>query len=162
MKEGLPVDTEMDVTTERAQNAGSNDEAENLQFREKTKDVKNTKGAYLSILLSAGVPFIIVATICAVLLGLTFKNRVILEPGWPELQLPVSSDNSSTSLLTQVETLKENGGSGAYYIQFNPSSLTTIASWTGKVIPYASPLPANVTWIFRRGVLTAHHLSLAP
>jgi hypothetical protein len=173
MKEVLPVDTGMDITTERRPNSGSNDEAENLQFRERTKDAKNINGAYLSILLAAGVPFIIVVSICGVLLGLTFSNRVILEPGWPELQLPVSSDNSSTSLLTQAESFKENGGSGAYYIQFNPSSLTTIASWTGKVIPYLSSATMALAAFFaanhireksRTGrdeeLLTPHQLSL--
>lgn len=148
MKGVLPVDTEMDITTEKRPNSGSNDEAENLQFREGTKDAKNVNSAYLSILLAAGVPFIIVATICGVLLGLTFANRIILEPGWPELQLPVSPNTSSTSLLTQAEWLEENGGSGAYYIQFNPSSLTTIASWTGKVIPYLSSATMGLAAFF--------------
>lgn len=123
---------------ERRRDSDSNDEAESLQYRVRTKDAKNVNGAYSSILLAAGVPFIIVATICGVLLGITFANRVILQPGWPELQLFVSSHSNSTSLLAQTERFEENGGSGAYYIQFNPSSLTTIASWTGKVIPYLS------------------------
>lgn len=174
MKGLLPEDTGMDdVTTERRQNSGGNDEAENLQFRDRTKDAKNIRGAYLSILLAAGVPFIIVATICGVLLGLTFTNRVILDPGWPELQLSVSPNNSSTSLLTQAERLKENGGSGAYYVQFNPSSLTTIASWTGKVIPYLSSATMALAAFFAanhireisqtgrdQDLLTPHQLSL--
>ena len=165
----------MDKTTERTQNTGTNNEAENLQSREREKDAKNTSGAYLSILLAAGIPFVIVATICGVLLGLTFANRVILEPGWPELQLAAASPNSSssTSLLTQAESLKENGGSGAYYIHFNPSSLTTIASWTGKVIPYLSSATMALAAFFaadhirqksRTGrdeeLLTPHQLSL--
>lgn len=173
MKGALPVDTGMDNTTGRSQNSRGNDEAENLRFRNRMKEAKSRNDAYLSILLAAGVPFIIVATICGVLLGLTFTNRVILEPGWPELQPPVSPNNSSTSLRTQAESFKDNGGSGAYYIQFNPSSLTTIASWTGKVIPYLSSATMALAAFFAANhireksqtgrdeeLLTPHQLSL--
>lgn len=169
----------MDITTEEKQNSDSKNKAENPESPMRTeealltKDVKNIKGAYLSIVLAAGAPCIIVASICGVLLGLTFAHRVILEPGWPELRPFISPNTTSTSLLTQAESLGENGGSRAYYIQFNPSSLTTIASWTGKVIPYLSSATMALAAFFaadhireksRTGrdeeLLTPHQLSL--
>lgn len=169
----------MDISTGKKQNSGGNNEAENPQYPKKTedallaKDTKNVKGAYLSIILAAGVPCVIVATICGVLLGLTFANRVILAPGWPELQLSISPNTTSTSLLAQAKSFGETGGSGAYYIQFNPSSLTTIASWTGRVIPYLSSGTMGLAAFFAANqlreksqtgrdeeLLTPHQLSL--
>lgn len=89
----------------------------------------------ISIICPAAIPCIIAFAVSGVL-SLTVTHHVTIETGWQELQLP--RNTTSSSLPAQARTLRDDGGSGAYYTQPNSSSLTTIASWTGKVIPYLS------------------------
>lgn len=100
----------------------------------KKKNKKHTSGAYTAIFLAAIVPCIVVLSISGLLIGLVFANRVILNSGLPELQTSSTPGNTSSTVLDFVK----GGGSGAYFIQFNPSTLSIIASWTGKLIPYLS------------------------
>lgn len=100
------------------------------------KNEKRIGGDIISIICPPAIPCSIAFAVSGVLIGLTVAHHVTIETGWQELQLPHNA--TSSSLLAQARTLRDDGGSGAYYIQPNPSSLTTIASWTGKVIPYLS------------------------
>lgn len=102
------------------------------------KHEKRLGGAIVSIVCAAAIPCVIIFLISGLLIGMIFAHRVTLHLGWQELQPVPPQDATSASFVAQARNLKDIGGSGAYYIHFNPSSLTTAASWTGKVIPYLS------------------------
>jgi DMSO reductase anchor subunit len=74
------------------------------------------------------------------------KHRVIINTGLPELQAAPSGNNTAPS--SSFDSLVQTGGSNAYYIDFNPSSLTTIASVTGKFIPYLSSAVTAIAAFF--------------
>lgn len=107
----------------------------------------NTASAYLSIVLLAAVPSIIFSAATTLLIVFTFRNRVTLSDGSGELQIPHPSDNSSLVSKTISHFIK-TGGSDAYYIRFNPSTLTTIASITGKFVPYLSSAIMGLVALF--------------
>ncbi|PON24581.1 hypothetical protein TGAM01_v206511 [Trichoderma gamsii] len=111
-------------------------QTEDVATVKKHKKGNSTK-AYISIVLLAALPSIILSAATALLIVFTFRNRVILSDGSSELQTPHTTGNSSLASKTVREFIK-TGGSDAYYIQFNPSTLTTIASITGKFVPYLS------------------------
>lgn len=100
------------------------------------KPKKHIGGAYKSILLAAAAPCVVIFVVSGFLMALTYGNIVEIDDGWPELQLFPTPGASSSSFLSKISDLQQNGGTDAYYINFNPSSLSTIASWTGKLIPY--------------------------
>lgn len=113
----------------------------NKSFEDETLLAKHQKrlgGAIVSIIVAAAVPVIIIFLITGLLIGLMVAHHVTIHSGWQELQAHHSHENKSSSILAQARSLKHLGGSGAYYVHFNPSSLTTIASSTGKVLPYLS------------------------
>lgn len=122
----------------------------NLQKAETAVTVKEDKkprvGAYTSILLAAAIPSLLVLSVTGVLIGLTLKHRVKINAGLPELQAPPSGNN--TAPLNNFDSLVQTGGSNAYYIDFNPSSLSTIASVTGKFIPYLSSAVTGIAAFF--------------
>ncbi|RFU80225.1 sugar transport [Trichoderma arundinaceum] len=108
--------------------------AEDQSIKKKEKK-KSNAGVYASILLAAIAPSVIIFSITGALIGLTLNNRVTINTGLPDLQIaPALRSNSSGDDGSFVTT----GGPNAFYINFNPSSLTTIASGTGKLIPYLS------------------------
>jgi hypothetical protein len=107
---------------------------------------KSRSGAYTSIILAAAIPSLLVLSVTGVLLGLTLKNRVIINPGLPELKASPSSSNTASP--NNFDNLVQTGGANAYYINFNPSSLTTIASVTGKFIPYLSSAVTGIAAFF--------------
>ncbi|KAL7919765.1 hypothetical protein ACQKWADRAFT_329380 [Trichoderma austrokoningii] len=109
----------------------------------KLKKGNNAK-AYMSIILLAAAPSIILSAATAALIVFTFRNRVILSNGSGELQTPHASDNSSKTIREFIRT----GGSEAYYIRFNPSTLTTIASISGKFVPYLSSAIMGLAALF--------------
>lgn len=108
------------------------------------KDQKHGTGVYFSILLAAAVPCLFLLTMAGLLIGLTFRNRVTINPGLPELQSDVTSPSQRSNLSSFFET----GGSSAYYIHFNPSSLSTLASGAGKLIPYLSSAVTGLAAFF--------------
>ncbi|UKZ69335.1 uncharacterized protein TrAtP1_010344 [Trichoderma atroviride] len=110
------------------------------------QDEKPRTGAYTSIILAAAIPSLLVLSVTGVLIGLTLKHRVIINTGLPEFQAAPSSSNTAPS--SNFDSLVQTGGSNAYYIDFNPSSLTTIASVTGKFIPYLSSAVTGIAAFF--------------
>lgn len=112
---------------------------------------KHKKGsgakAYISIFLLAAVPSIILSAATALLIVFTFRNRVTLSNGSGELQAPHLSGNSTLISRNFTEFVK-TGGSNAYYVRFNPSTLTTIASITGKLVPYLSSAIMGLVALF--------------
>lgn len=112
------------------------------------KEVEKPRtGAYTSIILAAAIPSLLVLSVTGVLIGLTLKHRVIINAGLPELQASSPSGNN-TAPSSNFDSLMQTGGSNAYYIEFNPSSLTTIASVTGKFIPYLSSAVTGIAAFF--------------
>lgn len=103
-------------------------------------------GAYTYILLAAALPSLLVLSVTGLLIGLTLKHRVIINAGLPELYASPSSKNTASS--GSFDSLIQTGGSNAYYIDFNPSSLSTIASMTGKFIPYLSSAVTGIAAFF--------------
>lgn len=110
------------------------------------EDGKSRTGAYTSIILAAAIPSLLVLSVTGVLLGLTLKHRVIINTGLPELQAAPSRNKTAPS--TSFDSLVQTGGSNAYYIDFNPSSLTTIAAVTGKFLPYLSSAVTGIAAFF--------------
>ncbi|KAM0264323.1 hypothetical protein ACHAQJ_000813 [Trichoderma viride] len=54
----------------------------------------------------------------------------------------------STATRSNMSSFFETGGSGVYYVHFNPSSLSTLASATGKLIPYFSSAVTGLAAFF--------------
>jgi hypothetical protein len=89
-------------------------------------------GAFLSIVASASLPCALVVIVTSVLLGVMYSNKVTPYKGWEALYVPASK---STGGLYQTLNTWKKGGSHAIFVNFNPSSLTAIATITGKCIP---------------------------
>lgn len=97
---------------------------------------RNLTRAIWTIVYGVALPCIPIVVISAVLLYIIFHYRLVLHPGLPELQIPPSSTNDD--LLSDLSKLKKEGGEWAYYVKYNPSTITTIASWTSRIVPYLS------------------------
>ena len=112
----------------------------------KKAEEKHSLRAYTSLLIVAATPSCLVLLGAGLVVGLVFANRVDIHAGQPGLRLSSSPNpssvsstaNGSVTLLNQAADFVNTGGSRAYYIRFNPSSLSTVASLTGKIIPYLS------------------------
>ncbi|KAK5190833.1 hypothetical protein LTR72_001701 [Exophiala xenobiotica] len=97
------------------------------------------EGATLSLLMGAFFPCIPVAIVSAVLLTLIFRNR-IQDPYTVVQQITqVHSSDLINQTLAEVNQLKA-GGNSVYWLwaskQTTPGTLHTIASITGKVMPF--------------------------
>ncbi|KAL7794117.1 hypothetical protein V8C43DRAFT_315038 [Trichoderma afarasin] len=101
----------------------------------KKKDEGHEVNTYITILLAFTLPCLAMASASGFLIGIIFKNRVSLNPGLPELQ---ASGNVSSAPRSIISNFMVSGGSQAYYVIFNPSSLSTLASAAGKLLPYLS------------------------
>lgn len=101
----------------------------------KKKDQGHEVNAYITILLAITAPCLAMTSVSGFLIGIIFKNRVSLNPGLPELQ---ASGNVSSAPRSIISNFMVSGGSQAYYVLFNPSSLSTLASAAGKLLPYLS------------------------
>jgi hypothetical protein len=97
-------------------------------------------GAFLSIICSAAIPCGLILIIGGALIGVILGTQINRNEGFPELHLAANSttSNITSTLATRLNTFKKTGGDKAFFIHFNPSSLTAIATLTGKIIPYLS------------------------
>ncbi|KAJ9622963.1 hypothetical protein H2204_011307 [Knufia peltigerae] len=129
-------------------------------------------GAFLSIVFSAAIPCGLVVIVTAILLGVIYSKEVDYNRGWPQLQLK-HNITSASGLWTILNDWKNLGGDPAVFVDFNPTSLTAIATLTGKVIPYlSSSIMALVAFFVARRIiliskedqardlLTPHQMSL--
>lgn len=102
----------------------------------------NLANAVWSIIWSVALPSVPILAVTIVLLRVIVKHRVIpnAEQGWPQLYLTSESSNigSRNHFLDFVDHVRYNGAGPAYYVIYNPSTITTIASWTSRLIPYLS------------------------
>lgn len=131
-------------------------------------------GAFVSIVFSAAIPCGLVILVTAILLGVIYGNKVKSYRGWRELDYYDSQGSTVQSgLWWTINGWKKNGGELAVFIDFNPSSLTAIASLTGKIIPYlSSSIMALVAFFVARRIIlisksgrahelpTSHQMSL--
>lgn len=110
------------------------------------------------------LPCIPIIIITVVLLYFIFHHQVHLSQGWEELRVLTEEAHHNTTSL--ISLIRHEGGNAAYYVEFNPSTITTvssskpsygtaskrpgvqhswsiltvsqIASWTSRIIPYLS------------------------
>lgn len=92
--------------------------------------------AIWTIVSGVALPCIPILVITTILLYYIFRHRLVLSPGLPELQ--IASDHTHRNATQWLNLMRQQGGDRAYFVQYNASTITTIASWTGRVIPYLS------------------------
>jgi hypothetical protein len=118
------------ATTEISKNSSS-------VGRDAQRPDQNIKGAIYAIVCGVVLPCIPVIVISAVLLCIIFKHRIVPQPGWPELY--ATRDQQKLENITSwISEIRHQGGKPAYYVAYNQSTITTIAAWTGRVIPHLS------------------------
>lgn len=95
------------------------------------------------------------AGVIGLLLGLIFQYQVQQQHGWPELALP-NAKPVHQGVIQFFQNWKATGGNSAYYVDYSPTKLTTIAQLTGKVIPYlTSAIMALVAFFASRQIIEA-------
>lgn len=114
-------------------------------------------GAFLSIMLSVAIPCGLVVVITPILLGVIYGKEVDHYRGWPKLHVNGNGSTTTTGLWATLNDWKENDGNAAVFVDFNPSSLTAIATLTGKIIPYhsGSIMALVAFFVARRIILTS-------
>lgn len=97
---------------------------------------KKLKRAIYAIVAGVALPCIPILVITAVLLYFIFHYRVNLSEGLPEFA--PTANETHRDAAAWITYIRKEGGNAAYYVAYNPSTITTIASWTSRVIPYLS------------------------
>ena len=116
---------------------------------------RNVAAAIWAIVCGVALPCIPVIIISVVLMYFISHYQVIPRPGWPELQIYADHTHQSTNFTQKLHDARHTGGNPAYYVAYNPSTITTIASWTGRVIPYlSSSIMALVAFFAARRIVT--------
>jgi hypothetical protein len=113
-------------------------------------------GAFSSIICGAAIPCGLILAIFGALVGVVLGTQINRDEGYPELlsETKAAASNSSAGVLTTLNSWKKNGGNAAFFIDFNPSSLTAIATLTGKIIPYlSSSIMALVAFFAARRII---------
>jgi hypothetical protein len=133
------------------------DSRENTSSDEESAAVgpdRDAKAAIYTVVCGVALPCIPIIVIFATLLYVIFKHQIIPVDGWPELRLS-GIEKSSQTALGLLSDIRHHGGKYAYYTNYNPSTVTTIASWTGRVIPYlSSSIMALVAFFSARRIVT--------
>ncbi|KIV79255.1 hypothetical protein PV11_06824 [Exophiala sideris] len=101
------------------------------------KPSRDLKQAIYAIVGGVALPCIPIIVVSAVLLYVIFKHRIVPREGWPDLYV-ATAKAATGNVTTLIKEIRHQGGNAAYYVEYNPSTITTIASWTGRVIPYLS------------------------
>ncbi|KAK7894806.1 hypothetical protein LTR67_005545 [Exophiala xenobiotica] len=111
-------------------------------------------GAVFSIICGAAIPCLLILTIVSATLGVIYVKHVDRYKGWPELHSSLSEPTSSGGVWSTLSNWKQHGGNAAFYINFNPSSLTALVSLTSKIIPYlSSSIMALVSFFAARRII---------
>ena len=114
---------------------------------------RNLKAAIWTIVCGVALPCIPVIVISGALLGMVLGSQADDVTGLPELALPVDH-KTCHGVIGCVGWLRHNAGP-AYYVKMNPSTITTVASWTSRVIPYlTSSIMALVAFFAARRIVT--------
>ena len=143
--------TKVTVTTTEDSASGS-PSIEN-EFRRPERKVVQANVAILAGVLLPCVPIIAVS---AALLGILFYHRIDLNPGHSELR-PTKAELAK-NVTDWISLWRKQGGERAYYVEYNPSTLTTIASWTSRILPWcASSIMALVAFYAARHIVLKSH-----
>jgi hypothetical protein len=113
---------------------------------------KDVRSAVWAIVTGVALPCIPILVILAVLLAFIFEHRVKPWDGY--LELALNSTPAKHGIAATIFDIRHNGGSSAYLVRYNPSTLTTIASWTSRIIPYlTSSIMALVAFFAARYIV---------
>ncbi|KAK4954450.1 hypothetical protein LTR10_007881 [Elasticomyces elasticus] len=139
---GVPNEKDGVTATTNAVPESDNTQKEELNHEEETggyaKPDRNVAAAVWTIVCGVGIPCIPVVVISAVLLYFIFHYEIKTHTGYLELQLQTTQAHHAMNATERLFDIRHHGGKPAYYVHYNPSTITTIASWTGRVIPYLS------------------------
>ena len=120
------------------------------------KPVEDIDGAFLAIVFSAAIPCILVLAVAGAVVGVLLGYRVHFEKPWPRLDSATNSTTSNGVVWSVLDDWKKHGGNAAMFIKFNPTTLTAIATLTGKIIPYlSSSIMALVAFFAARRIMHA-------
>lgn len=97
--------------------------------------------AIWAIVCGVALPCVPIIVITAILLWVIFKYRVFPPSGLAEFRPYAAGDGDlwdTSNLSTAIYDARHNGFEPGYFVNYNPSTITTIASWTSRVVPYLS------------------------
>lgn len=116
---------------------------------------RNLKRAIWTIVYGVALPCIPIIVICAILLYIIFHHQLKLNPGVSVLQVQhAATERNLTTLVADYSNWRKHGGKWAYHVRYNPSTITTIASWTSRIIPYLqSSIMALVAFFAARHIV---------
>ena len=114
---------------------------------------RNLKAAIWTIVCGVALPCIPVIVISGVLIYMVLGSRAEYMTGLPELE-PPKNHTQCHGFIECLSWFRHNAGP-AYYVTHNPSTITTVASWTSRVIPYlTSSIMALVAFFAARRIVT--------
>lgn len=117
-----------------------------------TRPEQKVREAVWAIVAGVALPCIPVIGITSVLLYCIFHYRLDITDGLAELRPPHNDTQFNINSLGAY--IYREGGKPAYYVEHNPSTITTIASWTSRVVPYlASSIMALVAFFAARHIV---------
>lgn len=109
--------------------------------------------AIWTIVCGVALPCIPILVVSTVLLVVIFKYRVVPRAGWPDFYVEQAYDGID-NVTDLVYEIRKQGGRPAYYVAYNPSTITTIAGWTSRVVPYlSSSIMALVAFYAARNIV---------
>jgi hypothetical protein len=114
---------------------------------------RNLKAAIWTIVCGVALPCVPVIIISAVLIYMVLGSEAPYMTGLPELE-PPKNHTKRHGAIECLSWFRHNAGP-AYYVMQNPSTITTVASWTSRVIPYlTSSIMALVAFFAARRIVT--------
>lgn len=117
---------------------------------------RNLTRAIWAIVYGVALPCIPIIVISAILLYIIFHHQLKLHPGLPIFEQieTNAAHHNITTVISDYNKFKKQGGEWAYYVLYNPSTITTIASWTSRIIPYLqSSIMALVAFFAARHIV---------
>ncbi|OQO02360.1 hypothetical protein B0A48_11914 [Cryoendolithus antarcticus] len=109
--------------------------------------------AIWTIVCGVALPCIPVIVISAVLIWFILSKQVKTQHGWPEFYIQATTAQRDLNVTEMIYDWRHMAGP-ALYTQRNPSTITTIASWTSRVIPYlTSSIMALVAFFAARRII---------
>lgn len=117
------------------------------------KPERHLAQAIWTIVCGVALPCIPIIVVSTVLLVVIFKYRVVPRDGWPEFYVE-TAENGINNVTDLIYAIRKQGGAPAYYVKYNPSTITTIAGWTSRVVPYlSSSIMALVAFYAARNIV---------
>jgi hypothetical protein len=114
---------------------------------------RRVTAANIAILAGVLLPCIPIIVVSGALLGLLFYHRIDLNPGFADLRIP-EAELAQDNITDWISLIRKQGGEWAYYVEYNPSTLTTVASWTSRILPWcASSIMALVAFYAARHIV---------